>query len=277
MSIYMDRHYLKNATQHALAAAHEKDLNLQEKYGIKMLTYWFDEDRGTAFCLVDAPDEEALHKLHDEAHGSVPNEIIPVDPVAVEAFLGRIEDPVAPGGAPADPSESTIDAAFRTIMYTDLEDSTLMTTRLGDTKAIHFLRIHNALIRRALKSNGGREVKNTGDGFMVSFSSTSDAINCSIDIQKFLAAYNDKNSEVPIRVRIGLSAGEPVEENGDLFGTSVQLSARLCDHAEPGSIIVAQIVKDECGPETFEFLERGNLTPKGFLEPVPIYEIEWSF
>jgi len=276
MSIYMDRHYLKNATQHALAAAHQNDLRLQDKYNIKMLTYWFDEDRSTAFCLVDAPNEETIHKLHDEAHGSVPNDIIPVDPMAVEAFLGRIEDPVTPSGAPTGSTECAIDSAFRTIMYTDLQDSTLMTTRLGDTKAIHFLRIHNSIIRQALNSHAGREVKNTGDGFLASFCSASDAMNCSIDIQKSFASYNEEDIEVPIRVRIGLSAGEPVEENGDLFGTSVQLSARLCEHAEPDSIIAAQVVKDECEPLKFRFLDQGNLTPKGFLKPVQIYEIIWK-
>ncbi len=276
MSIYMDRHYLKNATQHALAAAHQNDLRLQDKYNIKMLTYWFDEDRSTAFCLVDAPNEEAIHKLHDEAHGSVPNEIIPVDSMAVKAFLGRIEDPITPREVLTDPSEIAVDSAFRTIMYTDLQDSTLMTTRLGDTKAIYFLRIHNSFIRQALKSHTGSEVKHTGDGFMASFSSASDAIRCSIDIQKSLASYNEEYNEVPMHVRIGLSAGEPVEENGDLFGASVQLSARLCEHAEPDSIIAAHVVKNECKPERFRFLDRGNLTPKGFLEPVQIYEIIWK-
>ena len=90
MPIYMDRHYIEGATRHALANAHEKDLQAQSKYGVNFLTYWFDEARSTAFCLVEAPSREAIQRTHEEAHGVVPNEIIEVDPTVVEAFLGRL-------------------------------------------------------------------------------------------------------------------------------------------------------------------------------------------
>ena len=206
----------------------------------------------------------------------MPNEIIPVDPMAVEAFLNRIEGPVIPSVVFANLPEIALDSAFRPIMYTDLQESTMMTTRLGDTKAVQFFRIHNYFVRKALKSHAGREVKHTGDGFVASFRSVPNAINCSIDIQRSLALYNNENHKVPLHVRIGLSAGEPVEEDGDLFGVSVQLSARLCEHAQPDSIIAAEVVKRECEPEKFEFLDRGNLTPKGFLDPIQIYEIIWK-
>ena len=69
MPIYMDRHYIEGATRHTIANAHEKDLAIQSKYGVNFLTYWFDEARSTAFCLVEAPTKEAIHKAHDEAHG----------------------------------------------------------------------------------------------------------------------------------------------------------------------------------------------------------------
>ena len=100
MPIYMDRHEMEGATAKAVADAHEKDLKLQEKYGIKLMTYWFDESRGSAFCLIDAPAKETVRQLHEEAHGSVPHKIVEVNPEAVEAFLGRIEDPEpSPAGA----------------------------------------------------------------------------------------------------------------------------------------------------------------------------------
>jgi Protein of unknown function (DUF4242) len=89
-----DRHYIEGATRHALANAHEKDLQAQSKYGVSFLTDWFDEARSTAFCLVEAPRREAIQRTHEEAHGAVPNEIIEVDPTVVEAFLGRLTDPL---------------------------------------------------------------------------------------------------------------------------------------------------------------------------------------
>jgi hypothetical protein len=93
MPIYMDRHYVEGATRHAITNAHERDLETQSKHGVHFLTYWFDEARCTAFCLVEAPHKEAIQKTHAEAHGAIPNEIIEVDPTVVEAFLGRIKDP----------------------------------------------------------------------------------------------------------------------------------------------------------------------------------------
>ena len=93
MPVYMDRHYIEGATRHAIADAHQKDLALQDKYQVKFLTYWFDETRCTAFCLIEAPNRETIERAHDDAHGSIPNEVLEVDPAVVDAFLGRIKDP----------------------------------------------------------------------------------------------------------------------------------------------------------------------------------------
>ena len=95
MPIYMDRHYIEGATRHALANAHEKDLQAQSKYGVNFLTYWFDEARSTAFCLVEAPSREAIQRTHEEAHGAVPNEIIEVDPTRGRGVSGPPHGPVA--------------------------------------------------------------------------------------------------------------------------------------------------------------------------------------
>ena len=272
MPLYMDRHYVEGATKAAVAQAHNKDLAIQEKYPVKFLTYWFDEPRCTAFCLIVSPDKETLQNAHNEAHGLVPNEIIEVDPNVVEAFLGRVKDPT-----PADLSgEITIDSGFRAIMFTDLKDSTLMNTMLGDTKALHLLHIHNALIRNALREHWGNEVKHTGDGIMVSFGSVEDAVQCAIAIQKSFAEHNQREPHENLHIRIGLSAGEPVEEDGDLFGSAVQLAARICAHTEPDQILVAQIIRDECPACQFTFVDLGVITPKGFDSPIHVHEVQWQ-
>lgn len=69
MPIYMDRHFVEGATRHAIENAHARDVEVQEKHGIRILTYWFDEARSTAFCLADSPDKESLQNAHDDAHG----------------------------------------------------------------------------------------------------------------------------------------------------------------------------------------------------------------
>src|SRR5688500_2116133 len=110
MPNYMDRHYVVRPTRHALANALEKVLEQKGQYVVHFLTYWFDETRCTAFCLADAPDIESIKRTHDEAHGDVPHEIIEVDPAIVEAFLGRVNDPLPPKTEPAAPPQ--IDSAF---------------------------------------------------------------------------------------------------------------------------------------------------------------------
>jgi class 3 adenylate cyclase len=80
----------------------------------------------------------------------------------------------------------------------------------------------------------------------------------------------------PLHLRIGLSAGEPIEEHGDLFGKPVQLAARLCAHAEPDRILAAQVVLDQCQGKEFVFFDLGEVTPKGFDRLVRVYEIDWT-
>ncbi|MBI5031355.1 MAG: DUF4242 domain-containing protein [Chloroflexi bacterium] len=270
MPIYMDRHYVVGITRHAIANAHEKDLAVQSKYGIQFLTYWMDEERCTGFCLVDSPDKATLQKAHDEAHGQVPSEIIEVNPATVEVFLGRISDPL--------PVANTvlIDSAFRVIMVTDLKDSTGMITQLGESTAMHLLRVHNALTRNALRNSGGREVKHMGDGIMASFADTSKAIECVMSIQKSFAAYNSENAEPSLHLRIGLSAGEPVEEDSHLFGAAVNLAVRICAYAQPDQILVSQVIVDQCPMDKAIFSDAGKFNPKGFPIPVQVYQVNWQ-
>lgn len=247
------------------------DLALQERYPVKFLTYWFDEPRCTGNCLIVSPDKETIKKAHNEVHGNVPSEIIEVDLSIVEAFLGRVQDLT-----PVDNfAEAPVDSAFRTIRFTDLKDSTLMTRMFGDTKALHLLHIHNALIRNALREYCGREVKHTGDGIMASFVNVEDAVECAVDVQKAFGDHNQRNANESLHIRIGLSAGEPVEEDGDFFGSTVQLAARICAYTEPDHILAAQIVRDECPPRQHNFVDLGEITPKGFDNPIHVHEIAW--
>lgn len=273
MPVYMDRHYVEGATRHAVADAHQKDLALQDKYNVKFLTYWFDEMRCTAFCLIEAPNRDTIERAHDDAHGLVPNEIIEVDPAVVDAFLGRIKDP--PATSPEKSEGTRVDPGFRAIMFTDLKDSTRMTTLYGDAKALHLLHVHNALTRNSLNAHRGREIKHTGDGIMASFASVPDAVECAIAIQKAFAAYNQEHAEAPLYLRIGMSAGEPIEEHGDLFGKAVQLAARLCAHAEPAQILIDQVVLDQWSGKQLPFADLGEVTPKGFAHAVRVYEVQW--
>ena len=165
--------------------------------------------------------------------------------------------------------------AFRTILFTDMEGSTSLTQKLGDARAQEVLRTHNRVVRDALKAHNGSETKHTGDGIMASFTSASSALQAAVAIQKALADHNDASPATAIRVRIGLNAGEPVAEDEDLFGTAVQLAARVCDKAEAGQILVADVVQQLAAGKGFAFTDKGEAALKGFEKPVRLHEVRW--
>ncbi len=276
MPLYMDRHDVEGATPEALKEAHRKDLAVQHKHGTKYLNYWHDQSRGCVFCLVDAPNKEAAVQVHREAHGLLPVEIIEVDPATVKAFFGDIkESPSLMSIAPLQSEETQHGTAFRAILFTDLEGSTTFTSELGDAKAMELLRTHNAIVRGELKDHGGREVKHTGDGFMACFASVRQAVECAIAILQSFDSHNKKNPESALFLRIGLSAGEPVAEDQDLFGATVQLAARLCDCARPEQIMVASVVPELCLGKKLTFKNQSTRELKGFDHPMSVYEVEW--
>jgi class 3 adenylate cyclase len=161
-----------------------------------------------------------------------------------------------------------------TILFTDVEGSTALTQRLGDTEARALLREHERTVRKALKSHGGSEVKTMGDGFMASFSSATKALECAIAMQRAFAEQNE-SAEEPILVRVGLNAGEPIAEDDDLFGTAVNLAARICSHAEAGQILAPIVVRELAAGKQFLFADLGETELRGFEDPVRLYEVRW--
>jgi class 3 adenylate cyclase len=260
----MDRHLAPGVTMRDAIAIHELDLAVEAKHGCRCLTFWVDEARGLVNCLVEAPEKDALVAMHMESTGQPTAEILEVHPDLVMAFLGRLDDLPSTSAAP-------VDSSMRTVMFTDLKDSTAMTTRLGDTAAMEHLRIHDEIVRRALAQHRGREVKHTGDGFMTSFAFAPDAVACAIALQREFAAYNARRPAVELHVRVGLSAGEPVVQNNDLFGRTVQLAARICAHAQPGEVIAHESVRDLSAG--ISFVDKGHALFKGFEKPERIFAV----
>lgn len=275
MPLFMDQHNVpEGVTPKDVALAHLQDLEVQWKHNVRYLRYWLEQERGTMFCLVEAPSVDAAVAVHSESHGLVAEKIIPVEWGSTEELLGTVAE--APAWTPESSEPPPAESAFRTIMFTDMEGSTPITQRLGDAKAMELLRAHNTIIRDALEAHGGREVKHTGDGIMASFPSVARAVQCAIVVQKGFAIYNEKNAQTPIRVRMGLSAGEPVAEHSDLFGAAVQLAARACGHAGSGQIIVTNVVRELCIGKGFLFSDQGDVVLRGFEDPVRLYEVRWE-
>lgn len=271
MPIFMDRHDIRDATAEAVATAHLEDLKLQSDFACKCLTYWFDEHRGTVFCLIKAPSKEGVRELHRASHGLIPNQIIEVDPSTVAGFLGRVTDPDGAAGEPVR------EAGFRSIMFTDMANSSDITNSLGDDAALAILKKHHAIIRQALLAHDGREVDRAGDGFLTCFTSVSRAVDCAMAIQRDFESYNNAEFErLHIQVRIGLGAGEPVTDGDALFGSTVNLTARICNHAEPGQILASHVVRDLSVGRNFPFRPYGEVILKGFPDSVELDLLEWE-
>src|SRR5436309_3668535 len=276
MPLYMDIHELpEGTTAEDIAKVHSKDLEVQRKYGVEYRKYWVNEGGNKVFCLAHAPSAEAAACVHREAHGMVAEKIIEVEPDVAEVFLGGTETNPAgavlmPGGA-ADER----DPGIRTILFTDIVDSTALTQIMGDDAAMDLLDLHNTVVRNALTNLGGREVKHTGDGIMASFASAAGAVKCASRVQRELAEH-EKNRDRSLKVRIGAAAGEPVEDHNDLFGCTVQLAARLCSHAAPQQILVSNAIAELCLGKGFSFQDVGEVTLKGFARPVRAHAVEWA-
>jgi DNA-binding NarL/FixJ family response regulator/class 3 adenylate cyclase len=159
-----------------------------------------------------------------------------------------------------------VEGPFVTILFTDLVGSTALFARRGDEAADAIRREHFAGLRRAIAAHGGREVKSTGDGLMVSFPSAVAAVRCAIDIQRA--------SELDLRV--GLDAGEPTREGDDLYGMPVIVASRLCDVAEAREILASEVVCRIAGPRVDEPIEpAGAFKLRGVGDRVAAGRVQW--
>ncbi len=165
---------------------------------------------------------------------------------------------------------------FATILFTDMASSTTLADRLGDAGAQEVRRAHNDIVRAALSANDGNEIKHTGDGIMASFSTASSALEAAIAIQRGVVEHKEAQPDSPLAVYVGLNAGEPIAEDDDLFGTSINLAARICDHAEPGQIVASNVVRELAAGKDFLFSDLGETELRGFEDPVKLWELRWQ-
>lgn len=239
MPIYMDVHIVPGVKARNVAEAHRQDLLHQEEYGCKCMTYWIDEGRESIFCLIEAPDKDAVKEMHSKAHGLVPNKVIEVSRSVVQSFLGRIYDPEE-----AETSDNGLkvfsDPSYRILLVTKTIDPVLLQYKLGREKANEFLIEQNNIIRRNITQCGGTEVEHGGTGFIISFSSAAKAISCALAIQNDLPA----SLTDAIGFKMSINGGEPVEKSNKLFGDTIQLARYLFAIPKNFRLVVASAVKE---------------------------------
>lgn len=229
MPIYLDRHDTpEEITPEHVAEMHQADLKVQHKFGCRGFTYWFDDKRKSGFCLIEAPNKEALIKMHDHAHGAVPHQIIEVEENMVEAFLGRLEDPKKANNEKLNIID---EPAFRTIMSVIINVSSNKKEE-SKVQQIHDL---NRLISHLTRDYKGRIVKNTSTSILSSFNSVSNAVDCVIKINE---ALNDKIT----MVNIGLNCGIPVTDKEGIFEDTITLAKRMACHAKGITVFSSEVM-----------------------------------
>ncbi len=237
MPLYMDVHIVPGANARDVAEAHQMDLNIQEEYKCKAMTYWVDEGRETIFCLIEASEKNAVEQMHRAAHGLVPNKIIEVNSAVVESFLGRIYDP-----ADAEISDSGMkifnDPSFRTLLVTTIIDPVLLQYKLGKEKANELLSNYSRVMRTNLALYDGREAEYEGSSFIISFSLAAKAVSCALAIQKDMA---DADA---FGFRLAVNAGEPIEESNSFFGDTIGLAKYMCSVADRSQIAITSRVRE---------------------------------
>lgn len=200
-----------------------------------------------------------LPATHDEAMELV---------TPVVEFLAKGRDP---SGAPATDVGVPI-----TLLFTEIEGSTPLTQRLGDNGVQRLVRAHNDAVRRAIESYNGNELKHMDNAIVASFFSPSRAVGCALHIQQVLADRNAVNQKDAVKVRIGLNAGEPIAGDIDPFRISAQLTRQICERAEPGQVLVSDVVRQLVAGKGFTFEHLGVKVLKGFDGPVALYKVSDS-
>jgi class 3 adenylate cyclase len=190
----------------------------------------------------------------------------------IEEVIAMINDFIDDGvSAAATPVAAAGRGGVQTILFTDLVEHTQMMQRLGDDAGRAVLRQHEQLTRATLARFGGTEIKATGDGFMAAFTSVASATECAIELQR---AFAQRDGE-PLQIRVGLNAGEPIEEDGDLFGSTVIMASRIAARANAGEILVSDTMRGLLSGKKFLLADRGDVVMKGFEDPVRLYEVRW--
>jgi adenylate cyclase len=167
-----------------------------------------------------------------------------------------------------------------TILFTDLVGSTRMLERLG-VEGQELLRRHFGLLRSAIAAHGGREVKNLGDGLMVTFTTPAGATACAAAMQRAIACHNESSpGEHALGLRVGVHTGDAINDGGDYFGVSVVIAKRLCDRCDTGQVLVSGVVRDlvggDIGGDAVRFADLGSLSLRGLSDPVPAAALDWD-
>ena len=162
------------------------------------------------------------------------------------------------------------------LIFTDVVDSSYFFEHLGNDYGRRMISIHDEIVDKVVSKRGGTVIKHIGDGVLASFASCGRSVKSAILIQKEVALHNAKYPLLHLQLRIGINVGDVMEEESDIYGTSVNLASRICSLAGSNKIFASSVVYERCKGKDYEFSSRGRFDVKGFTREVPIHEVIWQ-
>ncbi|WP_258105264.1 nickel-binding protein [Marinoscillum sp. MHG1-6] len=239
MPLFMDLHIGQDLTAEDVARAHQMDLEVQDQLQCHCLTYWFDEARSNAYCLIEAPNKETAVEVHNRSHKQMPDEIIEVDKRVVKAFLGRILDPVVADFVIDQKIKVFSDSAFRVILSITISQKKLLIHQQGERKAENLTSTIKGLILEVITKHKGVAADSSSNEIITTFESAQPAYECSREIMA-LKASRDKD----LNLRMVIHAGNPVDQDPDIFGATLKQSRFLCSEHMGSQLNVTYTVAD---------------------------------
>lgn len=241
MPLFMDFHKDLDVTVEDVKGAHMSDLAIQSKYNVRNLQYWINEEAGTMFCLMEAPDKESCAKMHEESHGNLACAIQEVDRALYEMIIGSI--PTRDLGAVRN-DDGSIDSGYRFIMMVQLIGQTI----IDESSAYRSLRIPQkpkSLIREIINKDQGSVIENISHDNIISvFKSSTKAVKCALNIQKEFMMHRDADPRLNLSLKIGIAAGQPLTEHDGFFEETIRKARYVTRFADNGKIKVSSLVSD---------------------------------
>lgn len=248
---------------------------------------WLDADRRAYMLKLLAqitPSQEQSEKFmrHYEEYLVTPRhmEIYQAGQIAGRAYIGSIAGANLSLAAAltqwSKRAAADDNALPAVVMFTDMVGSTDFASQHGDIKHMQQVRAHDQIVSAVMAHCHGTMIKHTGDGTMASFQSPIDAVRASLMIQESMVAHCKANPEIPIHLRIGINSGAAIREGDDLFGSTVQMAARICAAANTDQIFIGPGVAEACKSASFRIISKGPRRLKGFPEPIELHQVIWS-
>jgi AraC-like DNA-binding protein len=242
MPLFMDFHKIDNVTIEAVKSAHIADLSIQERYGVRYIQFWVNEDAGTVFCLTEGPDKETCELVHRMAHGNIACALTEVEPGFYKTIMGEkflLDEHMVRK------TDGTVDQGYRFFLLISIRG-----IASAKSSRPHLLSIPSDvtdLVNSKIALNRGREVRRAGvDSIIGVFDDAGDALSCAVQLKIALDFRAEKSQIV---YRGGLSADQPVTKDGEFFTRAIALAHTMSSTANDSEILVSPLARQLCSDQ----------------------------